>query len=220
MLCYPIKSCGWIQLDEFNCTIIGVEQDYIKDRIFMVVKSDGEFTTARAYPKLVQVMPKVENDFMTLSAPDMTSIIINFTDLLKKEHTRAVVWDESVDVIDAGDEVAQWLSRFILGAESGLRLVYYPSRVPTRDVRAKNKVFDTTIREDTGAFHDASSYMLINESSIEDLNSRVDKKVTPLRFRPNFVVKGAAAYAEDGWKYVKIGDEVIFQNVKPCSRFV
>lgn len=184
----------------------------------MVVKADGEFTTARAYPKLVSIVPKVEGDLMTLSAPEVTPIQISFSELLKKERSKAVVWAESVDVIDTGDEVAQWLSRFILSAESGLRLVYYPSLVPTRDVREKNKIFETACREDTGALHDATSFMLINESSVDELNTRLEKKVTPLRFRPNFVVKGASAYDEDNWKYMKIGDEVILQNVKPCTR--
>lgn len=186
----------------------------------MVVKDNCEFTTGRAYPKLVQVMPKIEGDLMTLAAPGMTPIQVDFSELSKKKHSKAIVWDESVDVIDAGDAVAEWLSRFILQADSGLRLVYYPSLVPTRDVRQKNKIFETAIRKDTGALHDATSYMLINESSIEDLNTRVKKKVTPLRFRPNFVVKGASEYDEDNWKYVKIGDEVILQNVKPCTRLI
>lgn len=220
MLCYPIKSCGWIRLDEFDCKIIGVEKDYMRDRSFMVVKTDGEFITGRGYPKLIQIEPRIEGDIMTLLAPSMSSILINFTELLKKDHSKAVVWEESVDVIDAGDEVAQWISRFILQADSGLRLVFYASIVPTRDVREKNKVFETAVRQDTGALHDASSFMLINESSVNELNTRVEKKVTPLRFRPNFVVKGAAEFAEDKWNYVKIGNEVILQNVKPCSRFV
>ena len=39
------------------------------------------------------------------------------------------------------------------------------------------------------------------------------------RFRPNIVVSGCAAYAEDSWKQVKVG-ELILRIVKPCSRCV
>lgn len=218
LLCYPIKSCGWIRISEFDCTIIGVQNDFIRDRTFMVVNMNGEFVTARQYPKLVQVMPDIDQDVMTLSAPGMSDVKFNIADLLLIEPIRAKVWGEDVDAADAGDEVAKWFSRFILQADEGLRLVYYVSSTPTRDVREKNKIFDSAVREDTGALHDATSYMLINEDSIEELNSRIENKVTPLQFRPNLVVKGPAAFEEDQWKWIKIGDEVIFRNVKPCSR--
>jgi uncharacterized protein YcbX len=195
-----------------------VQKNNIRDRTFMVVNRSGEFVTGRKYPKLVQVMPQINGDVMTLKAPEMPDINISFKDLLKVNPSQAVVWDESVNVIDGGDNVANWLSRFILQEDVGLRLVYYPSNFPSRDVREKNKIFETAVRNDVGALHDATSFMLINEKSVDELNTRVEKAVTYLQFRPNFVVKGPAAFNEDDWKYVKIGDEVIFQNVKPCTR--
>jgi uncharacterized protein YcbX len=39
------------------------------------------------------------------------------------------------------------------------------------------------------------------------------------RFRPNVVVEGADAHAEDGWRRVRIG-AVTFDVVKPCTRCV
>lgn len=67
--------------------------------------------------------------------------------------------------------------------------------------------------------HDASNYMLINQASMDELNSHLDHVVPPLQFRPNFVMKGTAgAYEEDNWKWVKIGDNLIFRNIKPCTR--
>jgi uncharacterized protein YcbX len=184
----------------------------------MIVDSSGGFVTGRKYPKLVQVMPSIEGDTMTLRAIGMPDVNISFKELLRKKTSKATVWDEKVDVVDVGDDAARWLSRFILQEDVGLRLVYYPSLLPSRDVRKKNKIFDTAFRKDTGALHDATSFMLINEQSVDELNTRVENAVTPLQFRPNFVVKGPQAFDEDTWKYVKIGDEVIFQNVKPCTR--
>jgi uncharacterized protein YcbX len=40
-----------------------------------------------------------------------------------------------------------------------------------------------------------------------------------LRFRPNLVIEGGEAFAEDGWKRLRIG-EVEFRVVKPCSRCI
>ena len=70
-----------------------------------------------------------------------------------------------------------------------------------------------------GAYPDATSYTLQNEASITDLNSRIEDPVTPLNFRPNFVVKGAEPLEEDTWDWIKIGD-VVFRNIKPCTRCV
>ena len=39
------------------------------------------------------------------------------------------------------------------------------------------------------------------------------------RFRPNIVVEGCPAHAEDGWLRVTMG-EVSFRVVKPCARCV
>jgi uncharacterized protein YcbX len=39
------------------------------------------------------------------------------------------------------------------------------------------------------------------------------------RFRPNVVVRGAPAWAEDGWRRIRIGD-VTFRVVKGCDRCV
>lgn len=219
LLCYPIKSCGWIRINEFDTSKIGIENGSIRDRVFMVVRtSNGEFITARGYPTLVQIMPVIKDNVMTLSAPGMRNIQIDIERLYSVPSTKASVWNQEVDVMDAGEEAAQWFSRFILKEDFGLRLVFYPHTFPTRDVRPKNQIFDTTIPDDTGALHDATSFMLINEGSIGDLNTKIKKPVTPLQFRPNIVIKGPSAFEEDNWKWVKIGNETIFRNVKPCTR--
>lgn len=218
LLCFPIKSCGWIRINEFNCSQIGIESDNIRDRVFMIVRTNGEFITARAYPTLVQVMPVVKGDVMILSAPGMRNIEIDIKRLYSIPTTKASVWSQEVSVIDAGEEAAQWFSRYILKEDFGLRLVFYPDNFPTREVRPKNTIFDTTFPDDTGALHDATSFMLINEGSMADLNAKLLTPVTPLQFRPNIVIKGPNAFEEDSWKWVKIGNETIFRNVKPCTR--
>lgn len=201
-----------------SCSTIGIESENIRDRVFMVVTTDGEFVTARAYPTMVQIMPVIKGDVMTLSAPGMINIEIDITRLYTVPSIKASVWSQEVEVIDAGEEAAQWFSRFILKEDFGLRLVFYPHDYPTRGVREKNQIFKTMIPDDSGALHDATSFMLINESSIADLNTRIKKPVTPLQFRPNIVMKGALPYDEDNWKWVKIGSETVFKNVKPCTR--
>lgn len=70
--------------------------------------------------------------------------------------------------------------------------------------------------------HDATSYMLMNQASVDDLNSRLPNDcgvVQPLQFRPNFVVKGPEPFAEDKWKWVRIADSAVFRAVRPCTRY-
>ena len=44
------------------------------------------------------------------------------------------------------------------------------------------------------------------EESMEDLNSRMEKPLPIIRFRPNIVVKGAKAFDEDHWAEITIGE--------------
>lgn len=60
----------------------------------------------------------------------------------------------------------------------------------------------------------------MNQGSFDDLNTRLDSKVTPLQYRPNFVVKGPAAWEEDNWKWIKIGEKAIFKVNQPCLRCI
>lgn len=69
-----------------------------------------------------------------------------------------------------------------------------------------------------GLFADLASYMLMTESSLEELNKKLDNKISALQFRPNIVVSGTDAFAEDDWEWIKIGENVILRNVKPCPR--
>src|SRR5690606_24607565 len=69
------------------------------------------------------------------------------------------------------------------------------------------------------AFTDGFPFLLIGQASLEDLESKVGRSLDMLRFRPSLVVAGAAPYAEDRWKRIRIGD-IEFRVVKPCSRCI
>lgn len=216
IIIFPIKSCGPVILNEVDCKNLGPHVDELRDRVFVVAFPNGEFVTARTYPKMLLITPKIVGDQMTLTAPDMKEIKINIRNLYEsKSVTKLTIRKDKADCIDCGDDVAQWFSKYILDKSEGLRLVFYPSNEPKTDV------VDREInRSDTGALHDETSYMLMNEASIHDLNRRLDSPVTPLQFRPNFVVSGPFAWAEDRWKWVKIGDETLFRNIQPCIRCI
>lgn len=214
--CFPIKSCGPVALDVIECGNLGPHVGELRDRVFVVVRRSGEFVSARTYPKMLLIMPKVVGDVMTVTAPGMEEIKVSISELYTSDRvTKIKVHKDDVDCIDCGDEAAQWFSKYILDESDGLRLVFYPSSEPKPVIKDR-----TTERKDTGALHDETSFMLMNEASFDDLNARIEKPVTPLQYRPNFVVKGPQAWGEDSWKWVKIGNETIFKNVQPCIRCI
>ena len=47
----------------------------------------------------------------------------------------------------------------------------------------------------------------------------MDENIPMARFRPNLVVAGCEAFAEDEWKQLKVAD-ITFRIVKPCSRCI
>ncbi len=109
------------------------------------------------------------------------------------------------------DKINQWFSDAL---ETNCRLVLMPA-----ETNRKVNYFYAVHRDDVVSFADAYPFLLIGENSLTDLNSRLENPVLMNRFRPNFVVSGADAFAEDGWTRIRIGD-VVFHLVKTCARCV
>lgn len=218
---FPVKSCGPIKPNEIDCHVLGVAEGNFFDRSFIISTAKNEQVTARAYPKMVLIQPKVVSNQLILSAPGQRDLILDLDDI--KQHAinqKVTCWYSKVKAIDVGDKAAQWISQYIVGKNESLRLFYYPYLYPTKGVSAEDKKMykETYTYEDAGTYHDNTSYMLINQASIDELNTNLDHVVKPLQFRPNFVVKGPQAYAEDTWQWIRIGENVIFRASKPCTR--
>ncbi|MEP7019309.1 MAG: MOSC domain-containing protein, partial [Pseudonocardiales bacterium] len=101
-----------------------------------------------------------------------------------------------------------------------VRLVYLDD--PTR--RPINPAFSKDT--DRVSLADAYPLLLATEESLAALNGLIaagrhaaEAPLPMTRFRPNAVVRGAPAWAEDGWRRVKIG-EAVFRVVKGCDRCV
>lgn len=67
------------------------------------------------------------------------------------------------------------------------------------------------------SFADDFPYHLVCQSSLDDLNSRLDEKIGISRFRPNFVISGLPAYLEDQLNTFSIGTAK-FVSISPCER--
>jgi uncharacterized protein YcbX len=114
-----------------------------------------------------------------------------------------------VQAIDQGEEAAQWFSDWLA---TDVRLV----RIADGYKRFVNESYAVNQDDHTG-FADGYPILLTSEEGLADLNSRLDSPVPMNRFRPNIVVKGCDAFAEDTWNRIKVRD-VELAVVKPCAR--
>jgi len=72
-----------------------------------------------------------------------------------------------------------------------------------------------------GAFSDKTSFMIMSEESVAELNTKLDKDVSFKNFRPTILIHGTPGpFVEDMFTYVRIGEGngPIVKTSKPCSR--
>ena len=122
------------------------------------------------------------------------------------------IWDDLTDGTVYQKDINNWFSKH-LGKHCQLVKMAKETR------RRVDPEYAILPEQDVVGFADGYPFLLIGENSLADLNSKLEKPIPMNRFRPNFVVSGAAPFAEDNWKKVKIG-ETIFHFVKPCARCV
>ena len=200
---YPVKSCRGIPLQSAMLEDRGLQFD----RRWMIVNEQNRLMTQRDMPQLALVGVDVQSDCLSLTSPKIDQLRVPLVLKNVKERT-VTVWDDTVSALDAGDEPAEWFSRY-LGVTA--RLVYMPDNA---DRVASRKGFSSQV-----SFADAYPLLLISEASLEDLNRRLDEPLLMNRFRPNLVVRGCEPYAEDSWENFMIGD-VLMHGVKQCGRCV
>jgi len=198
---YPVKSSAGQAIDRSRITSRGLAGD----RQWMVTDSSGRFLTGREYPQLVRMQAVNTIEGLTLDAPGMPQLQIRRAVFNTLRFTG--VWSSRFEAY-CGDKAADaWMSK-LLGIKAELLHIGNESR---RTLRT-----DPSVRF---GFADGYPVLLLNRSSLDDLNGRLASPVTERNFRPNLVIEGADAFAEDGWKRIQIG-EVQFELMKPCERCV
>jgi hypothetical protein len=209
---YPIKSCGGIDVTQAALTPRG----FAYDRQWMIVQDDNEergmFLTQRELPEMALVQPTIDGDTLLIRAPGMSDLCVPLMQIPDAPTLPVVVWRDTCVAVDEGALAAQWVSEY-LGLSA--RLV----RMADAFVRPVDPTYAKTPAQ-TG-FSDGYPLLLISEASLADLNERLcgrGKAAIPMRrFRPNIVVSGCDAYAEDGWSDFTIAG-LPFEGVKLCAR--
>jgi len=200
---YPVKSCRGIALDRAEVTATGFRWD----RRWMVVDSDGGFLSQRTHPALATVSTRLEDDRLILSAPSQPVLEVSLAE--PAEGTLPVtIWDDPATAAGEGEAAAAWFSSLLA---TPCALVRQQQDTP-RPVDPRYAGPDDVV-----GFADGYPFLLISQSSVDDLNDRLPTPVSADRFRANIVVDGCPAYAEDEWTVLRIGS-VPFRVAKPCAR--
>lgn len=218
---HPVKSTAIRPLSSALVTPSGLAGD----RRWMVVDADGVLVSARELHGLFRIVADTaETDeavdvALRLSAPGMPALEVAAPD---SDLIEVTLHGNVLLGRPANEETGRWIGK-VTGRDD-LRLVWCDD--PTR------RTFDRPWARpgDSAPYTDSAPISLASLDSLRRLNdwiaegalARGEEPPAPLpveRFRPNLVVEGAEAFAEDGWTRVRVG-EVWFRKVKDIDRCV
>ena len=205
---YPLKSTRGIARQATKLAATGFEWD----RQWMFVNVQGTFLSQRTHPQLARLVPEVTAEALVVRAPGRPPLEVPLAAAAGGGGGERVVVRVHRDCcvgIDEGHTAAQWASETLGEA---LRLV----RVPADTERRANPAFAGTTSAPMG-FADGFPLLVCNQASLDDLNTRLPQPVPMERFRPNLVLSGLPAWAEDRIDSLTIG-AVRLRLVKPCTR--
>jgi uncharacterized protein len=205
---YPIKSLGGIRLEKANITSRGLEND----RRFMLVDANGRFLSQREYPQLAIFQTEIEGDFLKIINKKTDEILrISLSPISQSASISVTIWDDTTSAVEVNHEASEWFTQ-ALGIPT--RLVYMHE-----ESQRKTEPNYSLTGDEITSFSDGYPILVIGQSSLDDLNNRLEKPVNINRFRPNFVFTNGEPFEEDAWHEFTVGG-VRFFGVKPCARCV
>ncbi|MFF0013767.1 MOSC domain-containing protein [Streptomyces sp. NPDC005374] len=211
---HPVKALRSLALREADVEPWGLAGD----RRWVLVDDGGKVVTQRQQPRLAlaaaELMP---GGGVVLSAPGMDPLAVEVPEPV--ETVTLDLFGEKIEGVPAADASAHsWCSDY-LGITA--RLVHMDAPETRRPVDPEYALPGETV-----SFADGYPLLLASTASLDALNSLIsegrhaaDGPLPMNRFRPNVVVDGADAWAEDDWSRIAIGD-VTFRVAKMCGRCV
>lgn len=212
---YPIKSLSGIPLQKSMVMAKGLQYD----RRWMLVDENGRFLTQREHPEMALFQVVLENDhFLVSKKPPSTNSAANSKNIIRLdlsgdiggEVLKVQIWKNEVEAFEVNPAYSSWFSERL---NLKCKLVFFPEK-NLRDIDpefAKNK--------EQVSLSDGYPILIIGQSSLDELNKKLEQPVPMNRFRPNLVFTSGIAHEEDTWKNFKIRT-VDFEGVKPCGRCV
>lgn len=202
---YPVKSLGGIRLHASRVLEKGLQHD----RRWMLVDENGRFMTQRNTPRMALFKLKFIGDVIFVTH-GKDEIILPAHGAPQGQVIQAQIWDDVVEVWEVSVSLSGWFSQR-LGMVC--RLVEFPEH----NQRAIDP--DYAQSSENVSLADGYPLLIIGQSSLDDLNTRLEIPVPMNRFRPNLVFLGGKPYEEEGWQEFSVGGNR-FRAAKPCARCV
>ncbi|SFT99585.1 hypothetical protein SAMN04489724_3262 [Algoriphagus locisalis] len=204
---YPIKSLAGIRLQEAKVE----ERGFELDRRWMLIDESGRFVSQRTFPQMALLKVEIESEWLKVyhvsSSKDFVRIPFNEEG---EEISSVTVWDDEMPARLVNTQIDAWFTR-VLGINA--RLV----KMPLSTERKVDSRY--AVNAESVSFADGMPYLLIGETSLDDLNERLASPLPMNRFRPNIVFSGGEPFIEDSFGGIQIG-AVQMKVVKPCARCV
>ncbi len=204
---YPVKSMGGVSIKTSLITDRGLQYD----RRWLIVDENNVFITQRTLPEMSLLSTSIKKGLIQIKHKTKNFGQITFpTEINEGESLKVRIWKDTCAAIHYNADSDNWLSDIL---KIKCRLVYMPDTTK----RTVDKSF--AFNNELVSFADGFPFLIIGQSSLNDLNRKLKTPVPINRFRPNFVFSGGVPFEEDNLKKIKIGD-VMFSVVKPCARCV
>lgn len=204
---FPVKSLAGNAVSTLHLHPLGATND----RRWMLVDETGRFISQREHPQLCRIQAQVAgNDLILTHLDNGQQLTIANARAERGALVPVTVWDDTFTARLVPSATVSDLSDLV-----GIpcRLVY----MATDSHRPLDP--DFALADERVSFADGFPYLITNQASVDVLSGHYGSEVAMLRFRPNIVVTGAAAFAEDDWKTLHIGNAT-FRLPKPCARCI
>ena len=199
---------GGISLEEAKTDRFGLRMD----RRWMLIDAEEVAITQRSIPELCLFECEYLNDKLVVTHKDDKGfkVIIEIGAYLDTKRFEVQVFEDRCEAYEVSAEISRVFSDML---SKEVKLVYMPETAERQvdEAFADKGVFTS--------FSDGFPILMIGEESLNDLNEKLEKPVSMLRFRPNLVFSGGYPFVEDDLKVFHING-LKMQVVKPCARCV
>ncbi|MFG2352495.1 MOSC domain-containing protein [Streptomyces sp. NPDC048521] len=187
------------------------------DRRWTLIDDGGKVVTQREQPRLALAAAEpLAGGGLRLSAPGRAPLTVAVPEPATTVPVN--VFGTKVEAVPAAAAAHAWCSAYL---RAEVRLVHMDDPATRRPVDP-----DYALPGETVSFADGYPLLVTTAASLDALNSliaegdRAHEGPLPMnRFRPNVVVAGTEAWAEDHWSRLSIG-EVVFRAPKASGRCV